>query len=505
MALLKNTVKVSVLTLLSRVLGMLRDGVFSRYFGAGAHFDVFLIAFKIPQFMRRIFAEGAFSQAFIPMLKDFEAHHPNALASYLDRVFTFLCLGGGLVTLSALLCPQAWIMLFAAGIVGDAARYAQALEMVRWIFPCVMCIAIGGFFAAALQSKDRFSVPALVPAMQNVVFIASACVSVYAERPIFCLVWGLLVASVLQVVWLWWQYRLIYGPLTLCFEWSEGMRRTLSQMWLGMYATSTNQISVVVDSMLLSFLPAGSMSFFYFAERICYLPQGLFGVSICTVLSPALAKAHNEGNDKVFLEQLEWAIFATCLFNIPAAFGLYCYADAIVATLYMGGKFGVLAVESTASLLRVLAFGVPVFPLQKIFVTAYAAKRRMDYPATAATVALCVNVVVSVLLIRRFEAMAVALAMCLSSYVNVGLLWSRLYDSKVRVCTASLGWNLGKIGLACSSVVLSRGFVPSLALWAKLPMHLQLAYLSSSIVSAVLLYGVMLWGLSVPVNQLRRF
>lgn len=503
MSLLKNTSKVSFFTLVSRFLGLIRDGIFARVFGAGAEFDVFLIAFKIPQFMRRVFSEGAFSQAFIPMLKEQEQQQITSRHEYLDEIFSLLLLASLVVTVSAWWFPDMWILFFAAGIRNDPRRYAQALDMVRWIFPSVMMISLGGFFSAALQSKGAFSAPALTPAIQNVVFILSACVACWLSSPIDALIWGLLMASFLQIAWLWLQYRRLYPSIAFVVSWTQSVKRTVMLMATAMFATSVNQLSVMVDSVLLSYLPQGGFSWFYYAERLSNLPLGLFSVAISTVLSPALAESFHKGQSAAYRRQLDWGVLTTCLLCVPSAFGLYVFAEPVLAMFFLGGKFQMEDVIKTSKVLKIMALGVPAFTLQKILVCAYASKKQMQWPTRCAMISLAINIALSVCLMASLGYLSVAVAMCASAYVNVSLLWWRLCNECEEASVGQRVHMLSRVVVAGVPLLGLAWALPTLQVWVMYTWYYQLLYMVLAATGSLGLYAASLKVLGVPLYKVR--
>ncbi|MEC8460981.1 MAG: murein biosynthesis integral membrane protein MurJ [Pseudomonadota bacterium] len=501
---MKNASKISLYTMLSRLLGLGRDAVFTGCFST-SELGLFLMAYKIPQFLRRVFAEGAFSQAFIPVLKSYDQQPSSERSLYLNQVFSWLCVLMLVFALLGCCCPQLFIMLFAGGLMRDPDRYFRAVTLVRYLFPCVMLISISGFFTAALQARSRFTVPALIPAMQNGVFILVALLLASRfEVATYALVWGVVIASVLQVVWLWWGYRDLYDQLKLSWGWDKQVERTFILMSVGIYATSTTQIGVVLDGIILSYLASESQAWFYLAERLANLPQGLIAVSVVTVLSPSLSASWQAQNKQQFHDRLSWGVAVVMFLGVPAGFGLFWFSDAIATTLFFRGKFSLYDVKQVAFALRMLALGVPAFMLSKVYVAAFAAKQEMRYSFVVASVAVVSNISMSLIGVSWLNHAALALSMTLSSYLQVGLLWCRLYQGERWARWVEQTQLLGKILLACSSVLIGYSMVPSMEVWPKLANSVQLGYLMAVLGVTVPLYFGFLRVMSVRMSLVMR-
>ena len=280
------------MTTVSRVLGLIRDIVIAAFVGASANADAFFVAFKIPNFLRRLFAEGAFSQAFVPVLSDYRSRGPHAAVRELvDRVAGVL--GGTLLLITVLTVAAAPLVaaLFAPGFVSQPYKYQLTSELIRITFPYLFLISMTGFCGAILNSYGRFAVPAFTPVFLNLSLIAAATVAApWFDEPVFALAWGVFLAGVIQLLFqLPSLYRLELVPRPVLDTRHEGVRRILKLMVPALFGVSVSQINLLLDTVLASFLPTGSVSWLYYSDRLAELPLGVFGIAIATVILPNLS------------------------------------------------------------------------------------------------------------------------------------------------------------------------------------------------------------------------
>ena len=461
MRILSTISKVSSMTFISRILGFLRDVLLAHFFGASEAFDAYLVAAKIPNFMRRLFAEGAFSQSFVPVLISFDGERKQVeKEQFLDRVFSLLVLITVGLTVLVVLFPQKIITLFAPGFSGGDARFAISSQLLRYTFPYLAMITVCGFFTGVLHTQNRFSLPALAPSLMNILLISAACLpfSLYAGLPIANIALAYPIAGLLQCGLLAWAYRqkMRLPRFRLdCLD--KGVIRVLYLMSAGIYSISVGQIGLMFDTMLASFLPKGSLGWLYYSERLSYLVLGVFGVAIATVLLPAMSRYHQQGQPKQFKTSLAHGAKWCCMIGIPAAVGLMMFAKPIILTLFFRGAFGAYDVNQTAASLVILAAGIPAFMLIKVLAGAFFAKEDTTRPMYSATFGLVVNMIVSLSSVFWLGHCGIALAVCLSAYANVGMLsyflvkyqkihlWQTIWQDVCKVILASgmmcpVGW-----------------------------------------------------------------
>ena len=433
--LVKGTATVGAMTLVSRVLGLVRDMIFAR-FGVDAGMDAFFVAFKIPNFMRRLFAEGAFSQAFVPVLTQYRARGDHAAVRLLvARVAGTLAALMGLLVVMALLASPGLVLVFAPGFWSDAAKFELTAHMLRFTFPYLLFMALVALAAGILNSYGRFAAAAFTPVWLNLVLIAAALlVAPRLEQPMLALAWGVLAAGVVQLLFLLpslARLRLLPRP-RLGFG-DAGVSRILKLMIPGIVGSSVAQINLLFDTLLASFLVTGSVSWLYYADRLVEFPLGVFGIALATVILPTLARAHSEGTPAEFSRLLDAGLRWVLLIGLPAAAGLILLARPALATLFQYDEFAQHDVDMAALALISYGLGLPAFMLVKVLAPAFYARQDVRTPVTIAVRAMAANMVMNVLIVVPLVLLEIpgahaglALATALAAYLNAGLLWHSL-------------------------------------------------------------------------------
>ncbi|WP_227718131.1 murein biosynthesis integral membrane protein MurJ [Microbulbifer sp. Q7] len=403
--LLRGSSVVGGATLLSRVMGLARDVVFARLTGASDAADAFFVAFKIPNFFRRLFAEGAFAQAFVPVLAEYRQNGGVAAVRELnDRVAG--ALGGTLllVTLFGVLCAPLVAGLFAFGWWwggNEPQKFAMATEMLRITFPYLMLISLTGFAGAILNSFDRFAIPALTPVLLNLVLIAAATVAAgWFEPQVMALAWGVLVAGVVQLLFqipFLMREGLLPKPR---WDWQyPGVRKILRLMAPAIFGVSVTQISLVLDTVLASFLPTGSVTWLYFSDRLTELPLGVFGVAVATVILPNLSRQHAGGDPVKFRHTIDWALRSVTLIALPAAIALFVLAEPLLTVLFQYGNMTPRDMSMAAWSLRAYTFGLLAFMLIKVLAPGYFARQDTATPVKFGLIAIASKMILSLLFV----------------------------------------------------------------------------------------------------------
>lgn len=429
--LLRSSSIVSVMTFLSRILGLVRDVCFARYLGAEASADAFYIAFKIPNFFRRLFAEGAFSQAFVPVLSEYRTQGSHAAVHVLvNNVAGVLGLSLLLFTGLAVAFSPVVAVIFAPGFTGDAHKFALVSELLRITFPYLLLISLTGFAGAVLNSYDRFAVPALTPVWLNVVLITAAvAVAPSMREPAFALAWGVLVAGIVQLVFqlpFLAHLRLLPRP-TLGWQ-HPGVKQVFKLMLPAIFGVSVSQINLLLDTVLASLLPTGSVSWLYYSDRLAELPLGVFAVAIGTVILPKLSRLHAEQAPELYSKTLDWALRCIIFIAVPAALALMIVADPILTTLFQYGKTAAHDINMASYSLRAYAVGLVAFMLIKVLAPGFYARQDTKTPVKIGVVAMVANMVLNVLFVAPlyfwFDLghMGLALATAASAFLNAWLL-----------------------------------------------------------------------------------
>ena len=438
--LLRSGVIVSVMTLLSRFLGLARDIVFAFYVGAAAGADAFFVAFKIPNFLRRLFAEGAFAQAFVPVLSEYrEQGTHQAVKNLIDRVCGCLGFTLTLLTVVVVMAAPAVTVVFAPGFWSDPDKFELAQQMLRITFPYLLLVSLTGFAGAILNSYDRFTVPAFTPVLLNICLITSAVwVSPYFAQPVIALAWGVLIAGMVQLTFqipFLYKLRLLPNP-KVDFK-DSGVRRILLLMAPAIFGVSVSQINLLLDTVLASFLPTGSISWLYYSDRLVELPLGTIAIAIGTVILPSLSRQHINNNAQQFSATMDWALRCILLLALPAAIALMMLSAPILTTLFEYGKTTSNDIAMSSLSLKAYAIGLLAFMLIKVLAPGYFSRQDTKTPVKIGIIAMFVNMVLNLLLVIPFHFywhlghVGLALATSLSAFLNAGLLYRGLRKSQL--------------------------------------------------------------------------
>jgi putative peptidoglycan lipid II flippase len=428
------------------------------------------VAFKVPNFLRRLFAEGAFSQAFVPVLAEYrEQGSKAAVQALLDRVAGVL--GGSLLALTTLMVVAAPLVtaVFAPGFLRDPAKYAITVDMIRITFPYLFLISMTGFCGAILNSYGRFAVPAFTPVWLNLSLISAALVAgPWFDEPVFALAWGVMMAGVVQLLFqLPFLYRLERVPRPRWDTGHEGVRQIAKLMIPALFGVSVSQINLLLDTVLASFLPTGSVSWLYYSDRLTELPLGVFGIAIATVILPRLSSLKAEDDPNRYSETLDWAMRAVLLIGLPAAAALILLAEPILVTLFQYGALEPGDVTMASFSLRAYSLGLLAFMLVKVLAPGFYARKDMVTPVRIGIIAMVANMVLNLALVIPLYVyldlghVGLALATSLSAWLNAGLLLRGLRRGEVLVFQPGWGRFLGRLLASCGAM--------AVALWLLLP------------------------------------
>lgn len=437
--------------MVSRVLGFVRDMVFANLFGAGAATDAFFVAFKIPNFLRRLFAEGAFSQAFVPVLSEYKSLRSKAqvrlLVANVSGTLGSILL---LLTLLAVLAAPYVTLLFAPGWASDKPEsFTLAYEFLRITFPYLLFISLTALAAGILNSYGHFAVPAITPVWLNLSLIGAAYwLAPHFDPSIEGLAWGVFIAGVVQLLF---QFPVLLrmGLLPLPrWGWKdEGVRRIMKLMLPGIIGSSVAQINLLLDTIIASFLVTGSVTWLYYSDRLVEFPLGVFGIALATVILPGLSQKHAESDPQSFSRMLDWALRWVLIIGIPAMAGLVLLAGPLLTTLFQYGEFAAADVRMASLSLMAYAVGLPGFMLVKVLAPGFYARQDTRTPVRFGIVSMLANMVMNLLFVVPMAMAGIegphaglALATGLAAFVNAGLLFRRLRRSGIY--RAEPGWAL---------------------------------------------------------------
>ena len=512
--LLASTLVVSAMTLLSRVLGLVRDVVLARLLGVSAGTDAFFVAFRIPNFLRRLFAEGAFNQAFVPVLSEYRtrARDQGSLAAtrlLIDRVAGTLGGTVALVTLAGVLGAPLLIWVFAPGFGDDPHKRALAVEMLRLTFPYLFFIALTAFAGSILNTWNRFAVPAFTPVLLNLSLIGSALYLAphFAEgRIAVALAWGVLIAGIVQLLFqLPFLARLSLMPVPRMAWRDPGVRRILRLMAPAMFGVSVSQINLLLDTVLASLLQTGSVTWLYYSDRLTELPLGVFAIAIGTVILPSLSGKHAGDDSRAFQRTLDWALRLVLLIGVPAALALAVIAEPLLATLFRHGEFTANDVLRSAESLRAYSAGLVAFMLIKVLAPGYFARQDTKTPVKIGVVAMVANMVFNLILVWPLQHAGLALATSLSAWLNAGLLYLGLRRTGVFEPLAGWGRHWLRLLLAGGAMVAVIQWLAGRAgVWLQGGLTERVAWLALIVVTGMLVYLLVLVILGLRPRHLRR-
>jgi putative peptidoglycan lipid II flippase len=441
MNLLRALVTVSGFTLVSRILGYARDFVIARAFGAGLYTDAFFVAFRIPNLLRRLFAEGAFSQAFVPVLAEHKNRtSPEETRVLIDGVATVLFAALALAAVLGVALSPLIVYLSAPGFAADPAKFELTVVMLRICFPYIAFISLVALAAGIFNTWNRFAIPAITPALLNVSFIVAALF--FADRfdpPVLALAWAVFAGGVLQLAFqipflvkmgLWPRWRL---------DWSHpGVRRVLKIMAPATFGVSVAQISLLINTIFASYLPTGSVSWLYYADRLMELPAGMLGVALGSILLPSLSKYHADAKPEEYSRLLDWGLRLTVLLAVPSAVALAVIALPLVATLFQYGRFGVDDAWMTCRALVAYSIGLIGMILVKILAPGFYARQNVKTPVKIGILTLFATQAMNLAFIGPLQHAGLALAIGLGACLNAGLLY--FYLRKDGIYTPQRGW-----------------------------------------------------------------
>ncbi|MDX1654048.1 MAG: murein biosynthesis integral membrane protein MurJ [Candidatus Competibacteraceae bacterium] len=454
-ALFKSTGVVSGMTFISRILGFVRDMVLARYFGAAAGTDAFFVAFKIPNFMRRLFAEGAFSQAFVPVFAEYQTQRSRAeLQELVDRVAGTLGLILFAVTLVGVLTAPWLVYVFAPGFADEPTRYELTAQMLRITFPYLLFISLTAFAGGILNSCGRFAVPALTPVLLNVCLIAAAIwAAPLLERPVLALAWGVFLAGIVQLAFQIPYLRALQLLPRPRWGWHfPGVQRILKLMIPTLFGSSVAQINLLFDTLLASFLVAGSVSWLYYSDRLVEFPLGVFGVALGTVILPSLSQRHAAASKSGFNNTLDWALRWVLLVGSPATVGLVVLSGPLITTLFQYGEFTELDAVMAGGSLMAYALGLLAFMLIKVLAPGFYARQDTRTPVKIGIIAMVANMGFNVALIFPLAHVGLALATSLSAFLNAGLLFRGL--RREGIYKALPGWPALAVRIVLSNALM---------------------------------------------------
>lgn len=416
--------------MVSRVTGLVREILFARAFGASAYTDAFNVAFRIPNLLRRLFAEGAFSQAFVPILAEYKSQQGEAATKTLvDHVATTLIWATLLTCIVGIAAAPAVVYLIATGLKSSPAAFDASVWMTRLMFPYIGFMSFVALSGGILNTWRQFKVPAVTPVLLNISFIvASLFVAPYLETPIYAMAFAVVAGGMLQLALqipallkIGMLPRLAFNPMTALAD--AGVRKVLRKMGPAVFAVSAAQISLMINTNIASRLENGSVSWLSYADRLMEFPTALLGVALGTILLPSLAKANFEGDAKEYSSLLDWGLRLTFLLALPCAVGLATLSEPLTATLFHYGKFDAQAVTMTGRALVAYGVGLIGLILVKILAPGFYAQQNIKTPVKIAVAVLIITQLLNLVFVPQFAHAGLALSIGLGACLNASLLF----------------------------------------------------------------------------------
>jgi len=487
------------MTLISRVLGLVRDIVIANLMGAGAAADLFFFANKIPNFLRRLFAEGAFAQAFVPVLTEYEKTKPrdevkeliSAVSGTLGTIITVITILGvlGSAVITGLFGFGWFLEWWNDG--AEAYKFELASDMLKITFPYLWFITLTALSGAILNTLGKFAVAAFTPVFLNIAIISCALfVSPQLEQPEFGLAFGVFLGGLIQFLFqipFLKKEKLLVKPT---WQWHHpGVVKIRTLMIPALFGVSVSQINLLLDTFIASFLQTGSISWLYYSDRLLEFPLGLFGIAIATVILPSLSSSHVSQSPQVFAKTLDWGIRSVFFLGFPAMLGLIVLAEPMLRVLFMRGEFDMQDVSMSAMSLWAYASGLLSFMLVKVLAPGYYSRQDTKTPVKYGVIAMVSNMLLNIVFAIPFGYVGLAIATALSATLNASLLWFGLYKGGI--------YQLQKqsvsvfIRIICSGLVMATFLwfmTPALSVWTEMNLFYAVTYLAGLIAGGAFVY-----------------
>ena len=507
--LLASSSIVSFWTFISRLLGLVRDIVFTSLLGAGVALDAYIVITKIPNVFRRIFAEGAFNQAFVPVLSEYkEGSDESEVRVLINNIFGVLSSSLLLITLIVLLLTPIFVFIFAPGFYSEPIKNELATDILRITFPYLFFVSLVALSGSIMNTYGKFSIPALTPVFYNLILVCTAIwIAPLYEVPIYAIAWGMFVAGCIQL--LIQIYPLIKLKLLPNFSLNlnhPGVKKVLYLMIPGIIAGGVSQLNMLVDTILASFLPTGSPTWLYVSDRLMQLPLGIFAIAIGTVLLPRLSSLHQTEDKEGFSRTMDWSIRLVFLIGVPSIIGLVLLSEPIILTLFERGEFIATDTRQASFSLIALALGLIAFMLIKVLIPGFFARQNPKTPLKVAAASMVVNAVLAWLLAfyLGFNHVGLAIASSIAAYFSITILLFILLKNKIY--QVQKGWIifLGRILAAClvMTVIVNLMNVEMFA-WRELDQVVRFMQLLLITFSGIATYLAVLWISGLRLRDLK--
>jgi len=496
MNLFKTLANVGSMTFLSRLLGFVRDSIIARVFGVGIDTDAFFVAFKIPNLLRRISAEGAFTQSFIPILAEYKTKNKKIeVNQFINRIATLLGIFLVLITLVGVFGAPWLIYISAPGFVSDPIKFNLTVDLLTITFPYIFFISLVSMAGGVLNTFGKFLVPAFTPVWLNISFIIAALFFAdYFEEPIFVLAWAVFIGGVLQLFFQIPFLKQIGCIPNLDFNSNDkGVWRVMKLMGPSILGVSVAQISLLINTIFASFLAVGSVSWLYYADRLLEFPAGILGVALSTILLPSLSKSLANKNKSDYSDLINWGLKLGVLLAAPASAALAILAIPLITTLFFYGEFTVHDILMTQFALVAYSIGLVALILIKILAPAFYAQQNVRTPVKIAIFTLFCTQFMNLIFINLFQHAGLALAIGLGACINASLLF--YYLRKGKIFKLKSGWLMFLCKIFISVTVMSSVLFllkGSIDLWVNYSALLRIGNLLFLVFVGIFVYFVVL-------------
>ena len=496
------------MTLFSRVLGFARDAIVARVFGAGMATDAFFVAFKLPNLLRRIFAEGAFSQAFVPILAEYKSKEgEDATRVFVAYVSGLLTLVLAIVTIAGMLAAPWVIMVTAPGFADTADKFALTTQLLKITFPYILLISLASLVGAILNTWNRFSVPAFAPTFLNISMIGFALFAApLFHPPVLALAWAVTVGGVLQLFYQLPHLKKI-GMLVLprISLRDAGAIRVVKQMGPAILGVSVSQISLIINTIFASFLVSGSVSWMYYADRLMEFPSGVLGVALGTILLPSLSRSFASGNHDEYCRLMDWGLRLCFLLALPSAVALGLLAKPLTVSLFQYGKFTAFDALMTQRALIAYSVGLMGLIVVKVLAPGFYSRQDIKTPVKIAIVTLIMTQLMNLAFIGPLKHAGLSLSIGLAACLNASLLYWQL--RKQKIFTPQPGWQRFLLRLVVAVMVMAAALLGVLSVmpeWSQGTMAWRLLRLMAVVAVGAIAYFATLALLGFKVKEFAR-
>ena len=504
---IQNLFNFSSLTIISRVLGFIRDTMIAKFFGVSIATDAFFVAFKLPNLLRRITAEGAFSQAFIPTISDYRLKSKKEFHQFLNKVVSLLSFSLLIITLVGIFASPWLIHISAPGFNSGSYQFNLASDLLKITFPYIFFISVVAMFGGVLNTLGKFSAPAFSPVFLNLSFIIAAIfLRDFFEEPVTVLAWAVFFGGIFQLLF---QYPFIrkvgWKPeFDLDFQ-NKGVWKILKLMSPAIIGVSVVQISLLINTVFASFLEKGSVSWLYYADRLMEFPAGVLGVALSTIFLPALSSSFAKKNKKEFNFLLNWSTKLGLLVSIPAAAGIAVLSIPLISTLFLYGKFTDIDLEMTNSALQAYSFGLIGLIMIKVFAPVFYSQKNISTPVRIAIFTLFITQASNLILIPHFQHTGLALSISIGAIFNAFILFIAINRGKFFNFEKGIIVLLFKIIMATLVMVIFLNVIkPDPNYWASLNFFGRALSLTGLVILGVIIYLVSLFCLGIRRDHLIR-